>query len=758
MSETAQTADQQKVLEDLGPLEGLPGDARFCCVIGKAPLTDDWNGDPAQRLTAEQVFKKRSLEPKWTGIGLMTGGMVGRLCWMDFDGEEVGKDGVVKTATGDFQTMFLRHPDELPKGPISISGRPGRYRALFRMPEEWCEYFYGFSINSSESPTKAWEFLYEKGTRAQRKCFHAVIEGKHPDGQGWYYRWKEGCSPADLEIPDLPAWFIAGLVRHIAAKAYRRQEREEVKAERSDQEFFDLLSPGKQLKLIRQMEKFWPYRGGPAGTGFAGHWGVMRRLVLSLARGIEDWSVFKDWLEEGAWDLKNDWDGARTSSASVNGGRLLTFAQSLMRSDPTADEVAPWRAAWSLAQENGWKPPKWALPPREFDVNTLAVDVTKKVEQLKEAMQIIEEMESPLDRVIAYQNLTKALDVSPKEFQLILQQAYEEDSGSVTTGGSWEDVIAGAKPVEPAIERLLAFNALTIVGSDGGVGKSVMLYRMAEAAANGWKFAGELETVKGNVLIIQKDESESNLAQKQRLMQCQMPAGAVEVKFRFNGGMLPELRRWIREHEARYVLMDSMISLFGSGNDLNESEIGIYMYQLNKMASEEQCAIVLTHHLRKQGKDKGGKRQDISMADLYGNSFIGAGTSDIWGLIRDPESCNDEPKFLLKVLKPRTGITQGGDTFLLSGSTEDLSYSVEQLNSTPDGLGKLRKGERSILELLRKRGEEKPLSRAELVTHSGMSDATVRRILRELMSTSRFGVKRAPVEGLGNKPRYVYWA
>ena len=146
------------------------------------------------------------------------------------------------------------------------------------------------------------------------------------------------------------------------------------------------------------------------------------------------------------------------------------------------------------------------------------------------------------------------------------------------------------------------------------------------------------------------------------------------------------------------------------------------------------------------------------MADLYGNSFIGAGTSDIWGLIRDPESCNDEPKFLLKVLKPRTGITQGGDTFLLSGSTEDLSYSVEQLNSTPDGIGKLRKGERTILELLRKRGEEKPLSRVELVSLSGMSDSTVRRILRELVSTSRFGVKRVQVEGLANKSKYLYWA
>ena len=69
------------------------------------------------------------------------------------------------------------------------------------------------------------------------------------------------------------------------------------------------------------------------------------------------------------------------------------------------------------------------------------------------------------------------------------------------------------------------------------------------------------------------------------------------------------------------------------------------------------------------------------MADLYGSAFIGAGTSDIWGIIRDPECNSDAPKFMLKVLKPRTGVTQGGDTFLLSGSSEDLSFHVEQLNS-----------------------------------------------------------------------------
>ena len=80
----------------------------------------------------------------------------------------------------------------------------------------------------------------------------------------------------------------------------------------------DLLSPGRKVKLLRQMQKFWPYRGGKAGTGFAGHYRVMCRLVLSLAKGIDDWSIFRAWLEGGEWDKKSDWDGSHGSDP-VNG-------------------------------------------------------------------------------------------------------------------------------------------------------------------------------------------------------------------------------------------------------------------------------------------------------------------------------------------------------------------------------------------------------------------------------------------------------
>ena len=39
--------------------------------------------------------------------------------------------------------------------------------------------------------------------------------------------------------------------------------------------------------------------------------------MLSLAKGIDDWSIFRAWLEGGEWDKKSDWDGSREATQSM---------------------------------------------------------------------------------------------------------------------------------------------------------------------------------------------------------------------------------------------------------------------------------------------------------------------------------------------------------------------------------------------------------------------------------------------------------
>ena len=55
----AEAPDDQPttILENLGPLAGLPGEARYRPVVGKSPSMEEWNSDPSLLLTAEQVLK-----------------------------------------------------------------------------------------------------------------------------------------------------------------------------------------------------------------------------------------------------------------------------------------------------------------------------------------------------------------------------------------------------------------------------------------------------------------------------------------------------------------------------------------------------------------------------------------------------------------------------------------------------------------------------------------------------------------------------
>ena len=281
----------------------------------------------------------------------------------------------------------------------------------------------------------------------------------------------------------------------------------------------------------------------------------------------------------------------------------------------------------------------------------------------------------------------------------ILQLMQEELSESCE-GGFFDEVCNAAKPIEEAIERFLPFGAVTMLGADPGTGKSVFIYRVAEAAAYGKKFMGQLQCVEGNVLIVQKDESSANMRQKRDLMGMEDSDKRILCKMKFSGGHFPELEAWIKEHKARYVVMDSFASLFAGGADLTESDAGLYLYRLNTIAAKHNVAILLTHHLKKAPMS--GERQNVNLSDFYGSTFISAGTSDAWGLYRDPETEGEDKPFILKNVKPRSGIAQIGDKFLVHGNVEDLSLTMGAVNGLTDGLPKLKEGEQKALTALKK--------------------------------------------------------
>jgi hypothetical protein len=146
--------------------------------------------------------------------------------------------------------------------------------------------------------------------------------------------------------------------------------------------------------------------------------------------------------------------------------------------------------------------------------------------------------------------------------------------------------------------------------------------------------------------------------------------------------------------------MDSFASLFAGGADLTESDAGLYLYRLNAIAAKHNVAILLTHHLKKA--PMGGDRQNVNLSDFYGSTFISAGTSDAWGMYRDPETEGNDKPFILKNVKPRSGIAQMGDKFMIEGNVEDLSLTMSSMNGLEDGVEKLKTNERLLLQYIKK--------------------------------------------------------
>ena len=121
--------------------------------------------------------------------------------------------------------------------------------------------------------------------------------------------------------------------------------------------------------------------------------------------------------------------------------------------------------------------------------------------------------------------------------------------------------------------------------------------------------------------------------------------------------------------------MDSFATLFsGGGESMNDSEIGLYLYALNQMAARTGTAILVTHHLKKgASRDNSGNPRPITLADLFGSSYIVNGASDVWALWRTGD---EEHHFQLRYLKDRSMLVERNFDFQLTGSDESLRFDL----------------------------------------------------------------------------------
>lgn len=747
----------------LSQLAGLPAQWRLCGTGNKGSTKDAfelrWNSDEDKRYTALQLLKKSGdFVRQCLGAGVMTGPASGGLLVIDFDEpDDPGLDGLAEET---FIEVFGRPSSELPVAPTNTSGRKGRRKVFLQVPEEWWEVLGNHSATAgrySDGQKSALEVLWRNGSGSAK---HAVVAGDHnksTPAEPLEYHWIEGHHPAQCGVRHCPAWVIDGF-RQLIYKKINPSSGESVYSggfrNPGEPAPCDLLSPKEQRKLLNEMQKHWPYRGAPVNSPFAASYTTQFRPLVAGLLNVLGRNTAIEWLGGGYWDKRNDW-------ADGGIGSFDRMLDSLSRSQVDSEAACGWGSIVRAATETGYQFPDWALPPREPDITDFLTDSAKKVVKLREALEKIDALGSPTERRAAMQELRKIVGCTADEMvQLITLMREEDDNTKRFTSGTLNELMNKAADIHPCIEKLLVSGAVTMVASEGGVGKSVLIYRLAEAVAYQEFFAGKLKVENpGPVLIVQKDESDANAKAKLLTMGLKDPDNRIHFRFQFHSGMYPELRRWVDETGAKLLVMDSFGSLFGGdGVSMGDADVGLHLYRLNQLASETDCAIVLTHHLRKMPKEK-TQRTTITMSDLYGSSYIANGASDVWGVQRShEEQDSDHPKFLLTILKARTGINQTGDTLELVGNHEDLSLSLDSYNGEQKGIEQSRSLQGKVLSVLKGRTEDTAMGINDLAAAVGSSRTGMNRVIRTLMTETNTELRRAQTAAKGGaRPKYVYW-
>ena len=108
------------------------------------------------------------------------------------------------------------------------------------------------------------------------------------------------------------------------------------------------------------------------------------------------------------------------------------------------------------------------------------------------------------------------------------------------------------------------------------------------------------------------------------------------------------------------------------------------------------------------------------------------------------------------MIKPRSSVTQAGDEFRLTGDLEDLSFGLNDVNGQKDAVKAWNAGEKKVLAALTGRTEDTALAMNELQAAVGMSESTLRRVVRTLMQSDE--IRRIKQKSEGGRPGYVYLA
>lgn len=174
------------------------------------------------------------------------------------------------------------------------------------------------------------------------------------------------------------------------------------------------------------------------------------------------------------------------------------------------------------------------------------------------------------------------------------------------------DVVS--RPIEWLWAPYIPFGRITMLGGDPGAGKSFITAALAATLSRGEMLPGledtgeEIEPMNILMLAIEDDPADTLKPRLQTLRANLQRIFFSTEDIILDGQGLSAIREMIRDTKARLVILDPIVAFLGPKMDMNRAnEVRHIMKGLAKIAKEENVAVLVVRHNRKEMANNTGK-------------------------------------------------------------------------------------------------------------------------------------------------------
>ena len=388
----------------------------------------------------------------------------------------------------------------------------------------------------------------------------------------------------------------------------------------------------------------------------------------------------------------------------------------------------------------------------EYDFN-LAESTKEAKAELDAGLAEIDKL--PLvQRSIGLIQLQKELEYTGKQFDLLVRQLAKSKEQKPPEDLALLRQFAQDRVSAPLIRDFLS-QGLTLLAGDGSAGKTSLAYQLAEAVTNGDRFAGQFQTTKAAVVVVELDETFIDATKKFKLMGLAPDAERFHFMWDFSPMAFPELRQKVEETDTKVVVIDSLLRAAGGEIKSSDAEFGLLIYRLNDLAAELGVAIIVIHHIT---KDKTRRNPELVKDDIFGSTYVFNGTADAWLYWRTKEDGEVDDTYCLKRIKDRSGTVDVGTVYQFTGSSEDRRLTFKGMRDRTVSLDQIATDRERVKQFLLTHEPAKFTAKQVYEHNPGLSLGYCKNLLAELHAEPLSVIRRQKVTGGVGRPSYAYFS